>query len=374
MYKPGTFGYDREFLEKYLPLVILENGDSKLMLCPDLQGRILTSTAEGEQGQSFGWINYNLVASQKHVPHCNNFGGEDRFWIGPEGGQYSIFFKKGKPFDLEHWQTPAAIDTEKWKLLDSSPANARLQKIMALKNYSGFMFELEAEREISLFESGAISSELGIQIEKETKAVGFKSVNKMTNICSRQWKKETGLLSIWILGQLIPSAKTTAILPVNPLGKGPMVNDSYFGKIGEERLKILDNAILFKADGLKRGKIGITPGRARPVIGSYDAKNQVLTIVKYTIDKGNADYVNSAWEYQDDPFSGDVVNSYNDGPLPDGTTMGPFFELETSSPAACLRPGESMVHEHASYHFTGPPDQMNRIAMDVLDLNLDKCF
>ena len=27
--------------------------------------------------------------------HVNVFGGEDRFWLGPEGGQYSIFFVKG---------------------------------------------------------------------------------------------------------------------------------------------------------------------------------------------------------------------------------------------------------------------------------------
>jgi hypothetical protein len=28
------------------------------------------------------------------VPHINVFGGEDRFWLGPEGGQFSIFFAK----------------------------------------------------------------------------------------------------------------------------------------------------------------------------------------------------------------------------------------------------------------------------------------
>ena len=38
--------------------------------------------------------------------------GEDRFWLGPEGGQFALFFKKGDPFDLDHWQTPAMMDTE----------------------------------------------------------------------------------------------------------------------------------------------------------------------------------------------------------------------------------------------------------------------
>ena len=38
----------------------------------------------------------------------NGFGGEDRFWLGPEGGQFSIFFKKDDPFDLEQLVHAAA--------------------------------------------------------------------------------------------------------------------------------------------------------------------------------------------------------------------------------------------------------------------------
>jgi hypothetical protein len=30
-------------------------------------------------------------------------------------------------------------------------------------------------------------------------------------------------------------------------------------------------------------------------------------------------YVNSKWGQQDDPYKGDVVNSYNDGPVEDGS-------------------------------------------------------
>ena len=55
----------------------------------------MTSTAGGDAGQSFGWINRELIASGKMQPHMNVFGGEDRFWMGPEGGQFSIFFAKG---------------------------------------------------------------------------------------------------------------------------------------------------------------------------------------------------------------------------------------------------------------------------------------
>ncbi|NIY45616.1 MAG: hypothetical protein GWN22_18560, partial [Gemmatimonadetes bacterium] len=87
------------------------------------------------------------------------------------------------------------------------------------------------------------------------------------------------------------------------------------------------------------------PYRATPVCGSYDAAARLLTIVQYNQPAGATDYVNSMWELQDEPFGGDVVNSYNDGPPePGAEPLGPFYELETSSPAAALAPGESITH------------------------------
>jgi hypothetical protein len=41
---------------------------------------------------------------------------------------------------------------------------------------------------------------------------------------------------------------------------------------------------------------------------------------------------------------GDVINAYNDGPNDDGTQLGRFLELETSSPAAALKSGNSITH------------------------------
>ena len=45
----------------------------------------------------------------------NVFGGEDRFWLGPEGGQYALYFKPDDPFDLDHWQVPDAFDWDTWR-------------------------------------------------------------------------------------------------------------------------------------------------------------------------------------------------------------------------------------------------------------------
>src|SRR6185503_11247409 len=102
-----------------------------------------------------------------------------------------------------------------------------------------------------------------------------------------------------------------------------------------EHLVVRDGVLFFRGDGERRGKIGIPRPRATPVLGSWDADHGILTIVQYGLPEGAVDYVNSMWEHQRDPYRGDVANSYNDGPpAPAAAPLGPFYELETSSPAA----------------------------------------
>lgn len=105
-------------------------------------------------------------------------------------------------------------------------------------------------------------------------------------------------------------------------------------------------------------------------MGSYDAVNRVLTIAQFTLPKGAEDYVNSLWEIQDDPFSGDAVNAYNDGPI-EGKQMGQFYELESSSPAAALGTGETMHHLHRTIHLKGDKSNLDKIAMKLLGFGVD---
>ena len=167
---------------------------------------------------------------------------------------------------------------------------------------------------------------------------------------------------------------TTSVVPFKPGPEaelGPVVNDAYFGKVPAERLVVMEEegVLFFSGDGRFRSKIGIPPRRVRPFAGSYDAANKVLTLIHVSIPEGATDYVNSRWQIQDEPFAGDVVNSYNDGPAsPGAKPLGPFYELESSSPAAALRPGETLAHVHATIHVQGPEkalDEMARAALGV---------
>jgi hypothetical protein len=106
-------------------------------------------------------------------------------------------------------------------------------------------------------------------------------------------------------------------------------------------------------------------------MGSFDSENNILTVLICNVNDEKTDYVNSSWKIQEDPYSGDAMNSYNDGPLEDGSQMGPFYELESSSPAADLKPGESLSHVQFTFHFTGDINSLDSIAIKVLGTSLN---
>jgi hypothetical protein len=376
-YMKGTFGYDLKFLQKYLDPVVLqdESGKSMLILSSEWQGRVITSTAGGNEGPSYGWINYALVESQQLQVHINAFGGEDRVWLGPEGGQFSFYFKQGSLFNYEHWLVPKEIDTEPFNLVKSGSDYAQFERVMHINNYSGFTFDMKLSRNIKLLDKDKAGNELGISLPDNVDFVAFESETVLTNKGNEVWTKETGMPSIWILGMFTPSPGVTIIIPYKQGDEatyGPVVNDVYFGKIPPDRLKIQDGIILFRGDGKARGKIGLSPLRVIPLAGSYDSVSKTLTVVRFSFREDALDYVNSMWEIQDKPFKGDVLNSYNDGPLDDGNQMGPFYEIESSSPAANLKPGESLIHTHQTYHFQGDESALNAITLKLFGIDLSK--
>jgi hypothetical protein len=247
---------------------------------------------------------------------------------------------------------------------------------MELTNVSGTRFTLKAARTIRVLERGAIAQAFGISIPDSASLVGYESENTITNQGDAAWRKDTGLLSIWTLGMFKPSPRTTVVLPFRPGPEaelGPIVNDAYFGKVPSNRLRVEDGVIFYRGDGQERGKIGIPGPRARPIVGAYDAQDHVLTLVQYNLDANATDYVNSLWIQQEKPFAGDVVMSYNDGPPEPGQKqLGAYFEIETSSKAAALVPGQALTHLQRTLHIVGPREVLDDIARRTLGLGLDR--
>jgi len=369
---PSNFGEDVAFLKKHTDAIVLRRGDAAVAVVPAYQGRVMTSSATGDGGSSYGWLNYKLIAKGVVPPDeakgtleskIHVFGGEERFWLGPEGGQFGIFFAPGAKFDFADWKTPLAIDTEAFDKVSSDDTKAVFARNFTVTNQSGTKFDVGVERTVRLLDREQTAQALGVTFPEDLPFVAYETVNTITNRGEKAWEADSGLLSVWLLGMYKPSPSTVMAIPFREDGEGPVVNDAYFGKIAPDRLKVGKGVVFFKGDGASRGKIGIPPLRSTPFAGSYSPDLSALTIVRCDPVEKNGRYVNSMWEKQENPYAGDVINAYNDGsPAPGEPPLGPFYELETSSPGAELAPGASLTHKQVTVHFAGQPEQLDPIA------------
>ncbi|MFA5848973.1 MAG: DUF6786 family protein [Bacteroidales bacterium] len=369
----GTYGYDKAFLTKQnITFVELEQSGAKIIIVPEYQARVMTSTAGGDTSDSYGWINYKLIESGKKNNQFNPVGGEERFWLGPEGGPFSLYFQEGKEQVYENWIVPPVIDTEPFILKNKGINNVSYEKSATLTNASGTVFNVGIERTITLLSKDSVSSLLNASIPDDMKFVAFRTDNVLKNTGIDPWTKDGGLISIWLLGMFNPTSETTVFIPFNKEANGVIVNDEYFGKVPSDRLIVEDNILYFKIDGQYRSKIGIPVSRAKHLCGSYDSGRNLLTLVWYSLPDERNIYANGKWGKQEDPFCGDVVNAYNDGPVEDGTIMGPFYEIETSSPVAELKPGESICHSQCIIHIQGDEEKLSQLVLKLFNTDLNK--
>ena len=379
-----SYGEASQFLSHRTLVLDLGDGHGGHMaVCPQWQGRVMTSTCDGPAGPSFGFVNREFIEAGQPNPHFANYGGEDRLWLSPEGGPFSLWFKPGVEQKLANWYTPPALNEGGFEVLRTPPQSPSLimSRRMYLQNASGTPFDLTATREVrmlkradlvGLFGEPAVAAMTGPGV----KMVGYETINMIRNE-GPPMTKLTGLVSIWVLGMLNAGPENVVIVPYRPgeeASLGPVVKSDYFGPVPPDRLKITPQAILFRADGHYRAKLGTSQKRARNVLGSIDFAGGVLTLVQFTMsdDPTRQDYMNNAWQVpQPKPYVGDVANTYNDGPPEPGKKgLGPFYEIESLSPARALGTGQSLAHHHRTLHIQADPATLARLAKEILGVDL----
>jgi len=374
----STYAQDVAFLRKHTRIVELGGGAARVAVAPDFQGRAMTSTLGGPDGASFGWLNRPFIEAGAEDAAFNNYGGEDRFWLGPEAGQFGLWFAPGEPFDTAHWKTPPGFNSGPFEVTGQAPMSVAMTRRFRVTNYAGTAFDCSVQRTINALDAAAAGKLLGTKLPAGLKLAAFESVNTLTNAGEHRWTREGGMLSIWTLGQFKPLPHGKVIVPFRPGGEadfGPKATTDYFGPLPPQRCEVGEEVVLFTCDGRFRSKIGINPRRSKGIIGSYDADAKVLTIVQFNQPPTAAElpYVNSLWQIQDDPFAGDAINSYNDGEERPGCgQLGPFYEIETSSPAASLPPGKSITHAHRTFHFAGEAGALGDLAVATLGADLGR--
>ena len=378
-----SYGEVREFLAKHTQLVELtaDNG-ARVAVAPEWQGRVMTSTCAGLQGPSFGFVYNDFIATKEYDnPHFNNFGGEDRLWLTPEGGQFSLWFKPGEAQNLTNWRTMPALNADPWKVTSpADPSHVCMKAEAKFQNASGSDFDVEIVRDVRLLKTADLQKRLGEKAARTLQLPGVKMVayetdNQLINR-GAPMAKSKGLISIWILSMLNAGPQAVTIIPYrqgSDADLGPVVRRDYFGPVPDERLQVTPQAVLFRDDANYRAKLGISQRRAKNILGAIDFETGVLSIAMFSMpnDPTKHLYPNSAWEMpQKEPFRGDVVNAYNDGPNDTGGRLGNFYELESVSPTKELKTGESLSHCSAIVHVQADHATLVSLANDVLGVDL----
>jgi hypothetical protein len=384
--KPMNYAETVAFLKKHTNVAELADGDARVAVCPAWQGRVMTSTCGGPQGQSFGFVNDEFINAAKPNPHFNNYGGEERLWLSPEGGQFSLWFAPGKlgaEQNLDNWFTPPAINEGAWHVYFAHGEPLTMAASMKFQNTSATQFHFGVARTVRLLGTSDLKQLLGDSAAARIAAPGVKSVayetdNKLTN-SGDDMTRAKGLVSIWILGMMNAGPRTVVIVPYKPGGEaelGPVVKSDYFGTVPAERLQTLPEAVLLRADGHYRSKIGVSQRRVRNLAGSIDFQNGVLTLVHFSMsaDPTKELYMSNQWGGPlAEPYRGDVASSYNDGPpAPGKKGMGPFYEIESNSPASELKTGQSLSHQHRTIHIQADMAVLAALAKEVLGVDLEK--
>jgi hypothetical protein len=368
-----SFADDVAFLDARAKTIVLADPNGgRVALSAQYQGRVMTS-AVSPAGPSLGWINRPFIESGKTGTQFDNYGGEDRFWLGPEGGQNGLYFPPGKPFEFDLWQTPHPLQEGAWTVADQRPDRVTFTRSMTVTTWSKVDFVVDVERTVRLLSRDEARQVLHLAAAPDVGFVAYETKNRIVNRGAKAWTRSSGLPSIWILAMFAPAADARVIIPFEKNGSGEIVNDRYFGKVPPSRLAVHEDKgfLAFTCDGKERGKIGLGPSRAKSVLGSFSASSRLLTVVHYDGPKPGAPYVNSMWEEQKDPYAGDVVNSYNDGPpAPGKPPLGGFYEIETSSPGAELAPGKDLTHTQRTFHFSGDRASLDAIAKSALGVSL----
>lgn len=364
----SVFSADVKFLSEHADVVVLERPFcGKIAVSPKLSGRVMTSAfADNEPG--FGLVNREAISQPPVARGFNNYGGEDRLWLAPEGGPFGLFFDPGAKQELANWYVPPAMDGGARTVAAKGDASVTFRDRIALRSVKGVAFELGVERKVELLAKAEVEQLLAVPFPQGLRFVAFRSTNTVTNE-GKEALPENGVIAPWILGQFKPSAQTTVLVPFR--GAPDLIKRDYFGLVPSDRLALVpdpatDGGVArFKADSQLRSKIGVAAEGALGWIGAYDAARGVLTLVQHSLPPKGAVVPDCNWlDPNPRAKSGDVATSYNHGEEPR------FFELESIGAALAAKSGSTVTHVQTTIHLTGDPGTLATLAAKLLRAKL----
>jgi hypothetical protein len=310
----------------------------RVAVCPEWSGRILTSTCEGLEGDSFGGINVQAIADG-----LGDFGGEDHWTLFPLGHSFVIeTIKESKAVLQRTLQTTDANGT---------PAEFHLTRSIALLSRRS-MGQLFGDAVSTVLEQDNVSV-IGFHTENTVRA------QEKACIVSRQ------------RGMFNATPHTFVILSTPPpeqpvLEMFTEANDfhaevDYLGGSPHGRIRHLPRGLLIRADGHGQCQTTLPFSAAPPILGAIELRFGTITL--WTFDLPDNSTENDAVN--------DMVRIYNHGRSrtsePDWAT---YYEINCFSAARLLQPECSFTYCQSTLHLSADNDVLGDLIQQIFGVSL----
>lgn len=236
-------------------VVVIESGDGRLALCPDMGGRVFAEVC--------GLVAHRMDMGTVRNPNqpFNNFGGCN-FWPAPEGGRY------GWNYDGDEWRVQPAINNQPFDVEWVTKHGAMVAKDAALTNRAGTVAQVRMSRVVD-------SAELpdALRSCRLRGHVAFETRDVIT--LTKGLPVEEALVAAWTLEQFDATEGTVAFCAVND--PKTAINFDFYEHPGE-RISYFEKGFTYKVDGGCAGQIGIKRSAGAAFVGFYDPGRKLLCV------------------------------------------------------------------------------------------------
>jgi hypothetical protein len=314
------------------------SGNGWMVVAPALGARILGA---GVGEENLLWTAPRF--STRGWPDGGNVGGA-RTWIAPEGGPHGFLFSA----DGARWDVPRELDPGDYR---PSPADAgwiAFRNTFTARSADGASYPVAITRSMRIEglpagNAPSPAAEVRIRLRHEIENMGSTPLDRR--------------MGLWCIVQ-VPSEKTGTILI--PLSEGAPAGSvrPYFAELPPDVLRSSGRAVLLKALGGQKYKIGVPASAAAGSIAfvrpaRYDAgaaDRWTLVSLRFAVDPSGIYLDRPSYGPEAESTGGDAVQAYNDP----GTGDLAFSEIEAHTPAVRLDPGERQLFRVDVTIATGP--------------------
>ena len=319
--------------QKTTVIELYDQFGGRLAVCPEWNGRILTSTCDGLKGDSFGFANVQAMDTDQF----EDIGGEDRWTISP----------------LIHSFAVESIKEKK----------AVLERTLSMSDANGVPVEFHLSRTISLLNRQKIgtlfSDSLAESLEQENVSV----------VCFRTENRVRAKEKAWIAsrqrGMFNASPNRCIIIstpPKDDFDAEPFPAEiDYLGGSPHNRIRHLPQALLIRADGNGRCRVTIPFSQSPPILGALELRVGTLTLWTFDV-SGDSD----------DDSDDDIVRIYNSGRFPgSGPDWAAYYEINCFSAAQKLLPEQSLTYCQGTLHLNADKATLRTIIHAIFDVSLE---